>query len=82
MTHHIRAIHGDITVPPEPGSASGTYQVDVSKYILGWMVGTEWFPDAGSLEVDFPHWQSYKNESLESVTSNSSFKLFPSYKSS
>lgn len=55
MTHHIRAIHGDITVPPEPGSASGTYQVDVSKYILGWMVGTEWFPDAGSLEVDFPH---------------------------
>ncbi len=42
----VAAVHGDANLPDRPGHASGRYRSDVSEYILGWMVGTEWFPYA------------------------------------
>lgn len=42
----VRAIHGDARLPERPGHASGAYRTDVSSYVMGWMVGTEWFPYA------------------------------------
>lgn len=38
------AIHGNITVPEEPGHAHGTYDADVSAYTIGWIIGIEWYP--------------------------------------
>ncbi|WP_134682670.1 hypothetical protein [Brevibacillus migulae] len=40
----VGAIHGKMTIEPKPGHASGTYTADISPYVLGWVVGTEWFP--------------------------------------
>jgi len=40
----VGAIHGKVTIPPKPGHASGDYTADISRYVLGWVVGTEWFP--------------------------------------
>ncbi|MBM7580452.1 hypothetical protein JOD21_003137 [Jeotgalibacillus terrae] len=37
-------IHGNAEIEPEPGHASGTYESDVSPYIIGWMIGIEWYP--------------------------------------
>jgi|GEM_PF-221707 len=40
----VRVIHGDATLKPRHGHASGKYETDVSQYLLGWVVGTEWHP--------------------------------------
>jgi hypothetical protein len=42
----VHVIHGDADLPERPGHASGRYRTDVSEYVLGWMIGTEWFPYA------------------------------------
>lgn len=40
----VQAIHGDAILPVRYGHASGEYRTDVSQYLLGWIVGTEWHP--------------------------------------
>jgi hypothetical protein len=42
----VRAIHGDLVRTPQPGHASGVYDADISPYLLGYLVGTEWYPYA------------------------------------
>ncbi|WP_289136059.1 hypothetical protein [uncultured Brevibacillus sp.] len=42
----VNVIHGNITIPAVRGHASGEYRTDVSAYMLGWIVGTEWYPYA------------------------------------
>jgi hypothetical protein len=39
-------VHGDANLPETFGHASGEFETDVSRYMLGWMVGTEWYPYA------------------------------------
>jgi hypothetical protein len=40
----IDIIHGQAELPERPGHASGVYKYDISKYVLGIIVGTEWDP--------------------------------------
>lgn len=40
----IDIIHGQADLPEQPGHASGIYKYDISKYVLGIIVGTEWDP--------------------------------------
>ncbi|ABW18172.1 hypothetical protein [Alkaliphilus oremlandii] len=40
----IDIIHGNATVEPRKGHASGTYTKDVSSYVMGWILGIEWDP--------------------------------------
>lgn len=42
----VHVVHGDADLPERRGHASGHYRTDVSEYLLGWMVGTEWYPYA------------------------------------
>jgi hypothetical protein len=42
----VSVVHGDADIPERPGHASGRYRSDISRYMLGWIVGTEWFPPA------------------------------------
>jgi hypothetical protein len=42
----VRVVYGDATLPARPGHASGVYKSDVSSYVVGWLVGTEWHPGA------------------------------------
>ncbi len=42
----VHVVHGDANLPERRGHASGRYRADVSEYMLGWIVGTEWFPYA------------------------------------
>ncbi len=44
ITDAVRIVHGDARLPERPGHASGSFGADVSPYMLGWMVGTEWYP--------------------------------------
>ncbi|HEX2739305.1 MAG TPA: hypothetical protein VHM69_02570 [Rubrobacter sp.] len=48
----VQVVHGDADLPERPGHASGRFRSDVSEYMLGWMVGTEWFPYAVKVTDD------------------------------
>jgi len=40
----VDVVHGATTLPDRPGRASGTYDADVSDYLLGYVAGVEWPP--------------------------------------
>ncbi|WP_406242486.1 hypothetical protein ACF3M2_20050 [Tissierella carlieri] len=40
----VDVVHGNITLPERPGHASGKYTADVSPYVIGWILGIEWYP--------------------------------------
>ncbi|WP_126427004.1 hypothetical protein [Brevibacillus marinus] len=44
IAHAVRAVYGDITIPEQPGKASGTYRANAGPYLIGWHIGTEWDP--------------------------------------
>lgn len=44
MKKIIDVVHGNKIVPHEPGHASGIYRADISDYIIGWILGIEWYP--------------------------------------
>ena len=41
----IDVLHGNCILPQRRGFASGTYTKDVSPYVIGWILGTEWSPE-------------------------------------
>ncbi|MED4227573.1 hypothetical protein [Neobacillus cucumis] len=40
----INIIHGNANLAKRPGHASGVYKYDISKYVIGTIIGTEWDP--------------------------------------
>jgi hypothetical protein len=41
----IDLIHGQAEIEDRAGHASGSYQFDLSPYLLGWIIGVEWDPE-------------------------------------
>lgn len=41
----IDIIHGNISIEKEKGHAGGSYTKDISKYVIGWIIGIEWDPE-------------------------------------
>lgn len=41
----IQILHGDAKIEARPGHASGTYEWDLSPYVLGYILGIEWLPE-------------------------------------
>jgi tetratricopeptide (TPR) repeat protein len=46
MRRVVDLIHGAATIPPRPGHAAGRYDADVSRWVLGYIIGREWEPFA------------------------------------
>ena len=44
MRRVVGLVHGDASIPPSPGHASGSYLADVSPWTLGYITGREWEP--------------------------------------
>ncbi len=40
----VDIIHGNKVLSTRLGFASGTYDVDINRYVVGWMIGVEWDP--------------------------------------
>jgi hypothetical protein len=40
----IDILHGDCSLPEKKGHADGKYTIDVSRYVIGWILGIEWEP--------------------------------------
>ncbi|OZS77606.1 hypothetical protein CF394_10375 [Tetzosporium hominis] len=41
----VNILHGNARVLPQVGHASGTYDADISDYVIGWIIGIEWYPE-------------------------------------
>jgi hypothetical protein len=44
MKRIVDVIHGNALIERRPGHAYGFYQADVSSYVIGWILGIEWYP--------------------------------------
>lgn len=44
LARTVDVVHGDATLQPRPGHASGTYEADASPWLLGYVAGIEWPP--------------------------------------
>lgn len=40
----VDVIHGNAIVDPRTGHSSGVYKSDISPYVIGWIIGIEWYP--------------------------------------
>ncbi len=40
----VDVVHGNKYVKPRAGHASGLYDADISEYVIGWIIGIEWYP--------------------------------------
>lgn len=67
IRHVVDALHGNAIIESLPGHSSGVYATDVSDFVIGWILGTEWdpfmvqgtnekHPDVG--EFDGEHYQT------------------------
>ena len=46
IANAVRVVHGDATLPDRLGHAGGTYDADVSPWLMSWAIGVEWDPFA------------------------------------
>lgn len=44
MKRIVDVVHGNADIKPVPGHASGVYRADISEYVIGWILGIEWYP--------------------------------------
>lgn len=44
MKRIVDVIHGNAFVEHRPGHAHGVYHADISQYVIGWIIGIEWYP--------------------------------------
>lgn len=42
----VDILHGNAEIEHQPGHASGSYTANVAPYVIGWMIGIEWYPQA------------------------------------
>lgn len=42
----IDILHGNAEIEHQPGHAFGNYTANVAPYVIGWMIGIEWYPFA------------------------------------
>lgn len=65
------AIHGNAQVEEEPGHASGDYTADISKYVIGWMIGIEWHPEmVHEMEKKYPELGEFSGTFIETEDAN------------
>lgn len=64
-------VHGEAKVEPEPGHASGTYTADISDYVIGWMIGIEWYPyTVDEMEQKYPDLGEFSGTYIETEDAN------------
>lgn len=72
----IDILHGNSYLPVNKGHADGNYTSDVSKYVIGWILGIEWEPSfVVSTNENNPQRNNYNGKYLYTVDA-SPFEVF------
>jgi hypothetical protein len=73
----VNIIHGNAVLEPKPGFASGEYTYDVSKYVIGWIIGVEWSPNfVLNTNENNPDKTSFLGSYLQTTEDASPFEAF------
>lgn len=65
IRENVSAIHGDVTISQRRGKAYGTYQTDISDWVIGYIIGREIHPPEVLHTNDlYPDLTSYQGEYL------------------
>ncbi|MGM0898905.1 MAG: hypothetical protein ACQEV0_13455 [Bacillota bacterium] len=71
MKKVVDAVHGDAQVEQEPGHAFGNYKSDISDYVIGWMIGIEWYPHTvAEMDKKYPDLGEYSGTFIETEDAN------------
>jgi hypothetical protein len=72
----IDIFHGNKTLDSRPGFASGTYSFDISKYVIGWILGIEWDPSfVENTNLNNQDKNSYQGSYI-SINNSNAFEVF------
>ena len=72
----VDVLHGNCYLPVNKGYADGTYTSDVSKYVVGWILGIEWDPSfVVSTNENNPQRNNYNGKYLYTASA-SPFETF------
>ncbi len=73
----VDIFHGNITLPERRGLASGTYTKDISKYVIGWILGVEWDPQfVVDTNLINPNRNQYVGNYIKTTIDASPFEAF------
>lgn len=73
----VDIFHGKADIPYRQGHAHGTYQKDVSKYVIGWILGVEWDPHfVVETNLVNPQRNQYLGNLIETTEDASPFEAF------
>ena len=73
----IDIFHGNAELEVRPGFAYGSYINDISKYVIGWILGVEWNPDfVIGTNTNNPSKTSFEGSYLKTTASASPFEVF------
>lgn len=67
----IDVLHGNADLPDNPGHASGRYTHDVSPYVMGYILGVEWYPRmVEQTKENYPDLPDFSGNYFETVDAN------------
>ncbi|WKA56803.1 hypothetical protein [Planococcus shixiaomingii] len=67
----VDVVHGNAKVQQQPGHAYGTYNTDVSPYVIGWMIGIEWYPlTVAEMDKDYPDLGDFSGKHVYTENAN------------
>ncbi|XKE94152.1 hypothetical protein LG326_13375 [Metaplanococcus flavidus] len=67
----VDVVHGDAEIEQKPGHSYGTYTADISDYVIGWMIGIEWYPaTVHEMEMNYPDLGEFSGTYIETAGAN------------
>ncbi|HSI67775.1 MAG TPA: hypothetical protein VK947_10185, partial [Planococcus sp. (in: firmicutes)] len=67
----VDVVHGNAVVAQEPGHSYGTYTTDISPYVIGWMLGIEWYPEmVAQMDLDYADLGEFTGEHIYTENAN------------
>ncbi|WP_245154016.1 hypothetical protein [Jeotgalibacillus proteolyticus] len=71
MKKIVDVIHGNAVIAPQQGHASGAYHKNISPYVIGWVLGIEWYPFmVDQMVQDYPDPKQYNGSYVYTENAN------------